>query len=416
MLEKLLYSLVFLLSFSSTFSLARWTPLWMLPCILIFFLATINLLSGKYRFPQKAYVNEDYLLLLLIVGVILSTTLNYHLRSNNYILAYTFIFGILYLFFKGLFCKYCSYKTLLKVNTIAVIFVAIFCLIDFLTYNFLSIDIQSWLPNTNERIATYALATLRVRRSYGFSSEPTILALYFNTIGSLAIYSLWSIFQIHVFLKWSFTIVFILAYLTTFSAAGFVGFIVALPICLLLIEVQKPNFIRGKIRKSMLIAFLVLIIILVHNFGGFFDYFGGIFGKISLVEFGETTRTSNWIRDLSKIVESPVFGHGMGYLSSNNMVSSINWYIFLTLEGGLISSLPVISFIMLSFIRIYSSNIPGKFFYMFGLMSGAVHYFAISTFFHPAYWILLIFFYVCRQTCNKQKNGQNEEFLEFSSQ
>lgn len=401
MLEKLLYSLVFLLSFSSAFNLARWIPLWMLPCILIFTLAIISLLSGKYKFPKKAYVNEDYLLILLIIGVILSTTLNHHPRSNNYILAYTFIFGVLYLFFKGLFCKYCRYKTLLKINTLAVIFVTVFCLIDFLTYNFLGIDVQSWIPNTNERIATYAVATLRVRRSYGFSSEPTILALYFNTMGSLAIYSLWNTFQIREFLKWGFTAIFILAYLTTFSAAGFAGLIVAVPTCLLLIELQKPNLSRGRLRKSILVILLAIIVSFVYNLDGIFDYFEGILGKVSLMEFGETTRTSNWMRDLSKIVESPIFGHGMGYLSSNNMVSSINWYIFLTLEGGLISSLPIISFIVLTFARIYSSSIPGKFFYMFGLLSGAIHYIAISTFFHPAYWILLIFYFVHRQAYGK---------------
>ena len=74
--------------------------------------------------------------------------------------------------------------------------------------------------------------------------------------------------------------------------------------------------------------------------------------------------------------------------------SNINWYIFLTVEGGLLSSIPIMLFLVFSFVRIAYSRVPGKMWFLVGLTAGAVHFLAISTFFYPFLWILLIMFFL----------------------
>ena len=87
------------------------------------------------------------------------------------------------------------------------------------------------------------------------------------------------------------------------------------------------------------------------------------------------------------------FGEGLGYKSSIGQSSSLNWYLFLWEEAGLITLLPLLLFFFMTIILILDSNLDCKMPILFGIIAGMVHFLFISTFHNPPIWILLAIFY-----------------------
>jgi hypothetical protein len=197
MFKFLLYSLIFFVSFTDAFALSGWFKLWVIIVFLILPVSIIKILSKK-KISVGCYVKEDILILVLFSGLILSTFVNFHDRSFNYLLAYIFVFGIFYLYLKLVFTNFSVYYKILAINSYAVILVASFSLFDFVLWYYFNFDIQSYIPRSRE---TGAIYLGMFRRSYGFATEPTILAFYFNTLGVIGVWYLWHRLNFTVFFK-----------------------------------------------------------------------------------------------------------------------------------------------------------------------------------------------------------------------
>jgi hypothetical protein len=409
LLRNLIGAYIFFASWTDSFSLGKNLPLHIVILGTIVVVFIIAFLNGKKNM-SRAYKPEDFLVILCFIGVCLSGVLNPNGKTVNYVTAYFAVFIIGYLLLKGIVAQNINWQTLLKINTIALIFAALFTISEFLIEFLTGFDIQTFIPRENPARATYLL---RFPRAYGFAHEPTILAFYFNTLGPIGLWNLWhwnSIGRVfyRYWLKISLTLIAIFAWFSTFSAAGFVF----LPCSLILANCLKKRHKFSRTISPRLLSLIVLIMVLVTvifsmvslNIFQFREiineYTDPILTKITLQDDKHVNmRVNAWINSLDNIPRSPVFGRGVGYQSDAGLNSSLNWYLFLMLEGGLISLFPIAVFLCTSFLRITVSNVQGKLWFMTGFLAGAMHLLVISTFYHPFLWILLIIF----STCNEQQ-------------
>jgi len=237
--------------------------------------------------------------------------------------------------------------------------------------------------------AASAVSMGTCRRSYGFSTEPTILAFYLNTLGVIGIWNLCESFQIKRLLKSLLVFSYIIAWLTTISAVALVALPFSLFVCYFLIKLRQPLFSKRGTFVAVVCCIMLCVSVPLTLSDKVTPYFAPIYHKLSLNQEKEGSRPQRWKSDLSVVSESPWTGQGLGYATSAGRGSSVNWYLFLTMEGGLISSLPAILFLFFSFIRIYFSQVPGKLWFMSAFMAGSIHLVTISAFFHPFLWTLL---------------------------
>jgi len=186
------------------------------------------------------------------------------------------------------------------------------------------------------------------------------------------------------------TLLFVLGWLFTFSGAAIPALLFSMTVSCLLIFVKRPAINKKSIPFLILLLFIFGFAVVKKN--NVYNFFSPIIHKMTLQQAAEGSRPVRWLHDIKLINESPIFGHGPGYASVSERGSSVNWYLFLTMEGGLVTSLPIIFFLIFSFFRIYSSIIPGKIWFMSAFLAGSIHLAAISTFFHPFLWMLLIIF------------------------
>lgn len=163
-------------------------------------------------------------------------------------------------------------------------------------------------------------------------------------------------------------------------------------LCFFLVILKKPAINKKSIYGVAIVCVFIIGMLPIYKKEVTY-YFSPIYKKVTLQQESAGSRPIRWLHDLKLVSLSPIVGHGPGYASESGRGSSVNWYLFLTMEGGLISSVPVLLFMLFSFMRIYLSKIPGRLWFMSAFMAGAIHLAAISTFFHPFLWMLLIIFF-----------------------
>ncbi|SIR46716.1 hypothetical protein [Halanaerobium kushneri] len=389
----LIFLYVFTISWVDTFSLGDWFPLHVLIGSAIFFIFFIKTLLRNGKINFNVINVDDLFLLIAIFGMLTSSLFNSNIKSINYIMAYLYVFLIGYLSLKIIFFQTISFKSLLRFNFLGVLFVSIFSVIEFFLELFFKINIQTLLPRHKEAKAVY----MGISRSYAFSPEPGVVAFYFTTLAPIAVWYLWSFSRIKKINKVLLSLIMLSGWLSTFSAAGLVflplSFFISTFIILFL---NKKNITISKNRLMYIWILIIIIFILFYfNIDVISYYFRGIYDKVTFrnISSGQD-RLSRWVYGLNNIKDNLLFGTGLGNTSVQGRGSTTNWYMFLTLEGGIISSFPIFIFLLLSFIRIFKSNIKGKIFFLTGFIGGTMHFLVISTFQHSFLWLLLIIFSV----------------------
>ncbi|WP_418790839.1 O-antigen ligase family protein [Phosphitispora sp. TUW77] len=363
---------------------------------------------------KLTYKGEDLFVLIFIASLIFSGFINPNAKTVNYIGAYFLIFIFEYLILKGAIYKNININELLKVNMIAIIFLGIFIILEFSLNYYLGINIQDFLPRSRMNTAIYGGI---FPRSYGFATEPGVAAFYFNTLGPIGLWYLWKKERIKKYKKLILSIIVTVAFITTFSSAGIVFFILSFLIVSLL---NLHRISRKKIRLKRVInlipILLFIMITLAFNLeiiNKFEAFINPILSKMSLnTQVGSVSdRLSRWERGLDSIKDKPIFGSGLGSTTLSGYGSSTNWYMFLTVETGLIGILPVLIFLVLIFIRLMKSKNESRNIYLFSFIAGILHFSVISTFYHPFLWLLIIIFYFDNDSYKRRKKCENMNVL-----
>lgn len=410
---------IFFASWTNAYELGRYLPIPNLLAIFLSILLILYLLSASLRikFNYMPYRKEDLLLLLCLFMLSFSGMLHPNEKTINYILAYSFTFIVSYFLLKGIFCKFVTIQDALKINLIAILFVSLFLVVEFGLSYFFSISIQNFIPRTVDAQGTYLTI---FNRSYGFSNEPTNVAMYLNTLAPIGLWQLWMWRRKRkLILKLFLTFLVILGWLTTFSAAAVVGLTVSMFLSFGLIWLRNPqSMFRLQISTMVWILVVVICVISLSTNKNIrmtiSEFLQPITYKITLQDSGEGSRISRWKKDIRDIEIRPFIGSGPGYRSSKLGSSSVNWYLFILLEGGIASFVPLILFIGFSALRILNSSVPGKYFFLIGFLAGAIHLSAVSTFYDPFLWLLLILFYVALNTYKQRTLSVKNRFPIYS--
>ncbi|MFW5795077.1 MAG: hypothetical protein ACOCV1_06295 [Bacillota bacterium] len=410
LLLKILFILYFIfLSFTDTFSLSGILILPVIISVFIVFFGLIKLTSERYINSKnlKIYKSEDVFILIGLIGLIFSSLINPNSNSINYILAYFYVFLISIFFHKFMLNKYFNILKVLKYNFYGVLLTSSFVFVDF-WFEFLGIiNLQNYLPRTKEASATYKSI---FPRAYGFSDEPTNLAFYLNTLGTLSLLYVWKFSNFSKITKLIFTFLVIFSWLVTFSSAGIVSMLFS--ITLVVFFLFFKNILKNKkiyIKKNnilFMLVFFLLILVLIFNINFIIDMFNPIYNQTKeAFEFlnynninkFDSRRVREWkfgLRSSFKDVNNFLFGVGPGYRASKGLGSLINWHLFLFYEGGLFTYLPFLLYLIFSGIRMVTSDLEYKWWFFIPFLAGCIHYFAISTFFEPFLWTLIIIFII----------------------
>lgn len=382
---------------------------------LLTYLFTLSI-SGA-TFPRRLYSGSDVLIVFALIWLALNTVLLPNDKSINFLLAYFYIFGVGYLCLKPLLYKNISIKTFLRTNYYAVMFVAAFAIVELCLALFSSIVIQDYLPRVTPTGATYLGFLLR---SYGLSVEPTNLALYFNTLGPFALYYVWNVMGGRFPIKLMVSAIMASGLIVTFSASGYFFFAFALMVVTVLkygrqilsVLVSRYNapakgwFSQNVIFKFttlMMACFVIIVVVtsvpIMANSAKY--YLTPIYNKITFKNAGSVSgsvsdRTGLWTKSLNEVYEAPLFGSGLGFYSANDRGSSVNWYLFLAAETGIVTVILFVLFLLSVFFTIIKSNVAMKYYYLFGFVAASGHFATISTIQDPFLWILISVFFVDR--------------------
>ena len=328
----------------------------------------------------KRLCRSDLAIVLLYVVLGISSILHPNTKTLNYLLAYGWVFGVMYLGFTG-FLKVANRDTLdkvLRVNSGIILFTAAWSISEFVLDIFGVYDLKNLLPRVKEASAIY---TVGIKRSYGFATEPTTLALYFNIMSPYAVL-LWrrEFRGLKFFLR---LLILFLGWFLTFSASGYLFLVSAIISSYVLLRKSKFFNIRN-------ITTLIFIGCLIYYLGNL-EFFDKIVDKISLKNNGTsaTQRTEVALVALERFRESPFLGKGVGLASSRNEMSAINWYLEILVNGGMVGLSLLLYFLYHKFIMIRHISRRVGLLPMVSFLSGVFGFITISTFYNPFFWISL---------------------------
>ncbi|MEW6291349.1 MAG: hypothetical protein AB1545_16045 [Thermodesulfobacteriota bacterium] len=432
-LALVLYLYIFFVSWTGSFVIGEWFPLHVVLLVTAVILY-IPRLANDSVVPRGLYGSEDAFICIGLMMIMISAILHPNPKTMNYLMAYFYIFGAGYFALKLLLYKNTSVEKLLWVNMAAVLLVAVFTVTDFLLYAYRGVDIQQFIPRVKPASATYNII---FRRSYGLATEPTILCYYFNTLGPLALWQLWRMRRGGFIIKGVLSSIVGFAWLTTFSAAGVVfmalsvfivtvirgaGWIIAKRKALSKKLWDSDMFSRQTAQKfdqsprwigiiNMPLRRIVMAVLCIAGLLFFYtperllhiqDFAEPLVDKVTLTGTSSAhDRMSRWRMALESIEDHPLEGIGPGALSTAEQGSSTNWYLFLTVESGILSIVPFGTFLLCCFARILASNVAAKYWVLVGFISAVLHLTVISTIQHPFLWVLLAIFSVA---CLKEGN------------
>ncbi|ATX76611.1 O-antigen ligase family protein [Reinekea forsetii] len=321
------------LSWSAVARFNDWTPLPLLfLCLAVFSIVIRILLDVGFARPVSVRTSKvDCLIVVAFFLMCLNVLYNPTAKGGNYLLAYGVVFGM-YLCCLAMGLRNISTNELLKYNYYGVNFICLFVILEVLGRSALGFDVFEWIPRSKEATATVAVGFFR---GYGFSTEPTQVGNYFACFVPYAIF-----YRSNIARKGSriYSIFLVLAATMTFSAA-----LALVAFCGVLIYFVFTNKKLSMI-KSLLFLGIILVILFslsIYTMGIgdiLYEAYDKVSSKLLLTSDGTSVgqRMIALETGIATIQNYPLFGIGLGYLSSLGQDSSINWYIFLGSEAGLI--------------------------------------------------------------------------------
>jgi hypothetical protein len=376
--------------------LQEWIRPFTLVCILILGHSVIRLFQTN-KFRYKVFDIRDFILLIFILYVIVLGIFLPNPKTYNYILAYSFIFFLLYSMTKYYLVSNINLRTILKYNYYGVSFVIAFSIVEILVTNIIGVNLIHllWENRANGAIAT--VGSHSFIRSYGLMPEPGIFGLYLNSLGILGLYYTYN--NHHKIRRRCFYLFFAISYYFINSAAALGSLIFAFIIIQILLFYQKKTYM---INIFIIVLFIATVSLLIFK--------GNIllFNKMLRPDIYSVERYDKWLLALNMILDMNLFGKGLGYISFTYGSSFNNWYFMVLIETGIIGLVLILLFIIISIKKsIHFSKYSSKV-YLIGILSNVFHFVAISTFFNP-------FLFIVISIMDVENYQRKNKFFDFSS-
>lgn len=260
-------------SLCAAFFLATWTNAFSLggiPLPLIFIAMALSLgvigwlLSGNRAKPELSA--SDWAFMAFLGWSIIAAAISPNPKSVRYLLAYALSFAAMGIALRWLLVAQADrVRVLLAANAAGLLFVSIFCLVEFIGRYHLGVSVQDAIPRTVVANAVY----FRFPRVYGFAEEPTYLAWHFNVLAPIAIDFVWRRQSLGLLSKALYTSTLFVTWVLTFSAAGYVFLAVgaAFAILLKLAKGGSAPLLGATNRRSILIGVATTALLAICQLG-----------------------------------------------------------------------------------------------------------------------------------------------------
>ncbi len=395
MVKFLILAYIFFVSWTSALALSSWILLPFVFVLSAFVVVLFKVIRGS-TFCVSPYYKEDLFLPLFFIFFMVSAIINMNASGFNYVVAYLFVFGLLYLFVKGVLATYVTLPQIYMANTYGVIFVGLFLTVNFILNTSGIVDLQGAIPRISGTNASYLGI---FNRGYAFATEPGIVAFYLNTLGPLALWHLWCEVQCSKVVKLLLTCAVAFGWLVLFSAAAVFFLSIS---CFLAAMIMWKRIINRRLtistfcKMGSVTAFILLISLFFAFSPKFQGYIAPICMKLTLSpELSSShARTDRWKNAANLVLDEPFLGKGPRYFSSKGESSAISWYLTLLVEGGFLSFMPLLAFLCIVFVRILTFRHLYQPPILIGFLAGCGHLMIISSFFAPFLWLLIAIFYV----------------------
>lgn len=386
---------------------------------------------------------------------LLSSIINPNSKTATYLSLYAFAIIFMAIVLRNAVALFGWRDFLQKANVAGCISLSLVAIVEFFSRGMFGINPFGWLPFVNPPLA---VCGFDVPRSYALSVEPTYLAWYLSTLGTVAIWYVWQL-RVAYTLKLACAFAVTLALITTWSTSAMVSIPAAASLTLIYVAIfDRQKIVRWWSRAaafftSCAIIFVALCVILFAtisssslepclNYVGMKPVAQALYGdrdivkqikkqhdilvarRMTAVSSGDTSElaridaalaaTNNslaqladhahvenslsrfqiWKRDLAKAIERPWFGWGPGYNSAQGNSSSLNFFIAVFLENGALALMSLVLFLLFVALHIARSAAPSKYVFLFAYAAGCLHMLTQTRFFFPYVWLLMGLFWL----------------------
>jgi len=346
----------------------------------------------KSRRGWYVFVDQDLFLLGFLFLLLLGALINPNHKSWAYLLAYYAVFFLTYFVVKVFLMSSLTLERALAYNTAGVLFVCFFVIFEFSIKLAFNVTISDYLPKEKVDSALATIAGYRVQRAYGLMPEPGILGLYLNTLGVLAAF--WAVRSLPLIKLVVFLFVLSSAYIFAFSSGALVSLLTALTLVAVIHYrkfLSKPFFIIGGLFT------IIIPLLMTHNLDSMLEDFS-VFSKILMPNESASgeTRFARWDVGLDITEDAGLLGKGVGYIASspyamggfdNSWGSFNNWYLSVAIETGWLGFICMAGFLILILMRVFRLKTNARYWMMIPIISGALQFIGISTFFNPFLWV-----------------------------
>jgi len=387
---------IFVLSFSSSFKFSN-----LLPLPLFFLFLSLLFYSFKSITKSKYELNVNFESKILIFFIIMQSI--HLLIFTNFdpisLRHYTIFIFLLFVFIEitPSLINEISFKSFININFLAVLFVAVICILEFFLV-FFDFRLTDYLFRFDQSMAYYHNATDEVFkptkvlfRSVAFSTEPIQVGYYLLSLGPLA-------FLINNKYKKYFPYIFLILILGIISTLSSISlFILFLNIVVLFFYLIYFRFYR----HFVYLLFTLLIIFFVTINSHYFFVYEDIVGKIFLdTDFKSVDQRLSYLKlYINYFIENPYFGMGAGYFSKAGYPSAINFYITFLATYGIIHFLILIYlFIYIYYISMKKQlNTTTKIILSHAFFNSTIFLFFLSTYWNLFHFVILsLLLYISR--------------------
>ncbi|WP_148359304.1 O-antigen ligase family protein [Peribacillus simplex] len=395
---KLVLAYFVFFGFISAFALNKWASIPLMLAFLIFI--NISLLSLK----NNLVLINNKLILICVYCFFITTIISFLIQVNIYgfevkgvthTLSYFLIIILYYLSIETSLRAYnIPIEKVFKSISLGVIIVSIFTIIEFISKNFLMLDFDKFVlrPQVEQFNAIYNTGNRTFFRSRGTVEESGVLAMYLLMFLPFVIYY-------HRFIKFNkqklilSVLIIVFAVLTTFSAAGFIEYLVAFSIVLFLALIRKiiNGFTKIQILMNYFFVFILTLIGLYLLYTRVnFNFLQGILNKVTFSNESSSagSRLERWNYAFSLIQSSPIFGHGPGIAALQNGTGSTSFYLEVLIETGIIGFTLILGIFLITLRYIFKIRGNVKYVYLFSFIIMSIHSVVISQYLFPWIWTL----------------------------
>lgn len=403
MIHRLLsFIYVMTLPFVSAFTFTSTITLSVLTSAFMFVYSIFSLAMFRTSFKKNIFNFTNIFLLLLYFVIILSYFYNAGFnndKATNHLIAYTTTF-IGFYFSTYVFFTLKPADILLNINnlllhiTLMMVFCSIFTISEFLMINLFNFDINSYIPRVI-RPEYDIISDGLYRRARGFAEESGHFAFFIEIFAPITIYYLFASNQCkwNIIIKVSILVMIILTALTTISAALFIVFGISIPLAFLFHwRLLINNY--GKILLGTI--FTIVCFVGLNSFFPMSEWYLLMTVTSKLSNSGSMDDRTLRIEIFEKIfnsasIDNLLIGFGpAAYVTKSLSESIVQLFFNLTLESGLIGLSLFSAFCIGIMYNLSLIKDKIKIYLFFSMSMAVMHYFIISNYWFPWFWLLCV--------------------------